>query len=93
MIPMMIANMPCGARCRSAINAQGPSLPIVTACATSARTTVGEAFRAVKAGHWPTPSIVGGTEASHAVASAVAALHQLHGAHQEPRPRHRLPPV
>ncbi len=68
MIPMMIANMPCGA-VSIRHNAQGPSLPIVTACATSAH-EVGEAFRAVKAGHCDA-AIVGGTEAA-IVESAVA---------------------
>lgn len=61
MIPMMIANMPAGA-VSIRHNAQGPTLPVVTACATSAH-EMGEAFRAVKHGYCDA-AIVGGTEAS-----------------------------
>lgn len=60
MIPMMIANMASGS---IAIrhNCQGPTLPVVTACATSAH-ALGEAFRAVKHGY-ADAILAGGTEA------------------------------
>lgn len=61
MIPMMIANMPCGA-VSMRHHATGPTLPVVTACATSAH-EVGEAFRAVKHGYCDA-ALAGGTEAS-----------------------------
>ena len=61
MIPMMIANMPAGA-VSIRHNAQGPTLPVVTACATSAH-EIGEAFRSVKHGYCDV-AIAGGTEAS-----------------------------
>ena len=61
MIPMMIANMPAGA-VSIRHNAQGPTLPVVTACATSAH-EIGEAYRAVKHGYCDA-AIAGGTEAS-----------------------------
>ncbi len=49
MIPMMIANMAAGeVSIRHKLT--GPTLPVVTACATSAH-TVGEAFRAIKHGY------------------------------------------
>ena len=49
MIAMMIPNMASG---NIAIRhkAKGPTLPVVTACATSAH-AVGEAFRAIKHGY------------------------------------------
>lgn len=60
-IPMMIGNMAAG---NVAIRfcAQGPSLPVVTACATSTH-AIGEAFRAIKHGY-ADAIIAGGTEAS-----------------------------
>ena len=60
MIPMMIANMPCGV-VSMRHHATGPTLPVVTACATSAH-EIGEAFRAVKHGDVDAV-IAGGTEA------------------------------
>ena len=61
MIPMMIANMPAGA-VSIRHHACGPTLPVVTACSTSAH-TVGEAFHAIKAGYMDA-ALAGGTEAS-----------------------------
>ena len=60
-IPMSIANMATG---MVAIrhNAKGPSLPIVTACATSSN-AIGEAYRAIKHGY-ADAIIAGGSEAS-----------------------------
>ncbi|HPS82629.1 MAG TPA: beta-ketoacyl synthase N-terminal-like domain-containing protein, partial [Candidatus Limiplasma sp.] len=48
-IPMMIANMASG-HVAIAYNAQGPCLPVVTACATST-SAIGEAFHAIQAGY------------------------------------------
>ena len=61
MIAMMISNMAAG---NIAIRhgAQGPTLPVVTACATSAH-AIGEAFRAIKHGY-ADAILAGGTEAS-----------------------------
>ena len=61
MVPMMIPNMASGA-VSIRHNAQGPTLPVVTACATSAH-TVGEAFRAIKHGY-ADAILAGGTEAA-----------------------------
>ena len=60
LVAMMIPNMATG---NVAIrhNAQGPTLPVVTACATSAH-AVGEAFRAVKHGY-ADAILAGGAEA------------------------------
>lgn len=60
LVAMMIPNMATG---NVAIrhNAQGPALPVVTACATSAH-AVGEAFRAVKHGY-ADAILAGGAEA------------------------------
>lgn len=60
LVAMMIPNMSTG---NVAIrhNAQGPTLPVVTACATSAH-AVGEAFRAVKHGY-ADAILAGGAEA------------------------------
>ncbi|MDR0490202.1 MAG: beta-ketoacyl-ACP synthase II [Oscillospiraceae bacterium] len=60
-IPMMIANM-ASALTAIKYNAQGPNLPIVSACATAAH-AIGEAFRAIKFGY-ADAIITGGTEAS-----------------------------
>ena len=49
LIPMMIVNMAAGVVAIRA-GAMGPSLPVVTACATSSH-AVGEAFRAIKHGY------------------------------------------
>lgn len=60
-IPMMIGNMATG---MIAIrnNAQGPSLPVVTACATSTN-AIGEAFHAIRYGY-ADAIIAGGAEAA-----------------------------
>lgn len=61
MVTMMISNMATGL---VAIrhNAQGPTLPIVTACATSSH-SVGEAYRAIHHGY-ADAIVAGGTEAA-----------------------------
>lgn len=60
-IAMMISNMAAG-NIAIRFNAQGPSLPVVTACATSTN-AIGEAFRAIKYGY-ADAIIAGGSEAS-----------------------------
>ncbi len=60
-IPMMIANIASG-QVAIAYNAQGPSLPVMTACATSTH-AVGEAFHAIKAGY-ADAIVAGGAEAA-----------------------------
>jgi 3-oxoacyl-[acyl-carrier-protein] synthase II len=60
-IPKMIANMATG-HVAIAHGAQGPSLPVMTACATSTH-AVGEAFHAIKAGY-AEAIIAGGAEAA-----------------------------
>ncbi len=60
-VPMMIAKHRPPAY-RDTLGAQGPTLPVVTACATSAN-TVGEAFRAIKHGY-ADAIIAGGAEAA-----------------------------
>ena len=60
-IPMMIGNMAAG-NIAIRFNAQGPCLPVVTACATSSH-AIGEAFRAVKHGY-ADAIIAGGAEAT-----------------------------
>ena len=60
-VPMMISNMAAGA-VSIKFGAKGPTLPIVTACATSTH-TLGEAYRAVKHGY-ADAIIAGGSEAS-----------------------------
>ncbi|NLB62117.1 MAG: beta-ketoacyl-ACP synthase II [Clostridiales bacterium] len=60
-IPMMIANMAAG-NISIRFNAQGPSLAVVTACATSTH-AIGEAFRAIKHGY-ADAIIAGGSEAA-----------------------------
>ncbi|MGL4606975.1 MAG: beta-ketoacyl-ACP synthase II [Eubacteriaceae bacterium] len=60
-IPMMISNIATGS-IAIRYNAQGPSLPVVTACATSTN-AIGEAFRSIKHGY-ADAIIAGGTEAS-----------------------------
>ncbi|NLC16857.1 MAG: beta-ketoacyl-ACP synthase II [Clostridiales bacterium] len=59
-VPMMIANM-ASAHVAMKHNAQGPNLPVVTACATS-NDALGEAYRAIKFGY-ADAIITGGTEA------------------------------
>ncbi len=60
-IPMLISNMASG-NVAIRFNAQGPCLPVVTACATSTN-AIGEAFRAIKHGY-ADAIIAGGTEAA-----------------------------
>ncbi len=60
-VPMMISNMATGA-VSIRFGAKGPTLPVVTACATSTH-TVGEAYRAIKHGY-ADAIIAGGSEAS-----------------------------
>ncbi len=60
-IPMMIANI-ASAMVAMKYNAQGPNLPVVSACATSTH-AIGEAFRAIKYGH-ADAIITGGSEAT-----------------------------
>jgi 3-oxoacyl-[acyl-carrier-protein] synthase II len=60
-IPMMISNIAAG-NVAIAHNAQGPSLPVVTACATATH-AIGEAFRAIKYGY-ADAIIAGGAEAA-----------------------------
>lgn len=61
MIPMMISNM-AAALIAIAHQAQGPCLPVVTACATATH-AIGEAFRAIKHGY-ADAIIAGGAEAA-----------------------------
>ncbi len=60
-VPMMIGNMATG-NIAIKFGAQGPSLPVVTACAT-ATNAIGEAFRAIKHGY-ADAMISGGAEAT-----------------------------
>lgn len=60
-VPMMIVNMASG-MIAMRHKAEGPSLPIVTACATSSN-AVGEAYRAIKHGY-ADAIIAGGSEAA-----------------------------
>ena len=60
-IPTMIANI-AASNVAIAHHAQGPSLPIVTACATATH-AIGEAFRTIKFGY-ADAIITGGTEAA-----------------------------
>ncbi len=60
-IPKLIANMASG-HPAIAFGAKGPTLPVVTACATSNH-AIGEAFHAIKAGY-ADAILAGGTEAS-----------------------------
>lgn len=60
-VPMIISNIAAGA-VAIRYNAQGPCLPVVTACATSSN-AIGEAFRAIKHGY-ADAIIAGGAEAS-----------------------------
>lgn len=60
-VPMMISNIAAG-NVAIKFNAQGPCLPVVTACATGTH-SIGEAFRAIKHGY-ADAIIAGGTEAS-----------------------------
>lgn len=60
-IPMMIGNIAAG-NIAIKYGARGPSLPVVTACATSTN-TLGEAFRAIRHGY-ADAIIAGGAEAT-----------------------------
>ena len=60
-IPMMIGNIAAG-NIAIRYNAQGPSLPVVTACATSTN-AIGEAYRAIKHGY-ADAILAGGSEAT-----------------------------
>lgn len=60
-VPMMISNMATGT-VSIKYGAKGPTLPVVTACATSSH-TVGEAYRAIKHGY-ADAIIAGGAEAA-----------------------------
>lgn len=60
-IPMMIGNMASGA-VAIRFHAKGPTLPVVTACATSTH-AIGEAFHAVRDGY-ADAVLAGGTEAA-----------------------------
>lgn len=60
-IPMLIGNIATG-NIAIKFNAQGPTLPVVTACATSTN-AIGEAFRAIKFGY-ADAIIAGGSESS-----------------------------
>ena len=60
-IPMMIGNMAAG-NIAIRFGAQGPCLPVVTACATSTH-AIGEAFRAIRHGY-ADAIIAGGAEAA-----------------------------
>lgn len=60
-VPMMISNMAAGAISMK-FGAKGPTLPIVTACATSAN-AIGEAYRTIKHGYADI-IIAGGSESA-----------------------------
>ncbi len=60
-VPMMISNMATG-QVSIKFKAKGPTLPIVTACATSTH-SIGEAYRTIKHGY-ADAIIAGGSEAS-----------------------------
>jgi len=60
-IPMMIANMAAG-NIAIRFNAQGPCIPVTTACATGT-SAIGESFRAIKYGY-ADAIITGGAEAA-----------------------------
>lgn len=60
-IPKLISNMPTGA-VSIRLHAKGPTLPVVTACATSTN-TLGEAFHAIKHGY-ADAILAGGTEST-----------------------------
>lgn len=81
--PMMLSNMATGV-VSIEHKAKGPTLPVVTACATSGN-AIGEAFRAIKHGY-ADAICAGGTEAPiHALAiGAFSAIHALSTA-QDPQ--------
>ena len=61
MVPMMISNMASGT-VSIRFGAKGPTLPVVTACATSSH-AIGEAYRAIRHGY-ADAIIAGGSEAA-----------------------------
>lgn len=61
MVPMMIANMASGT-VSIRFQAKGPTLPVVTACATSSH-AIGEAYRAIRHGY-ADAILAGGSEAA-----------------------------
>ncbi|OUP08054.1 beta-ketoacyl-ACP synthase II [Collinsella sp. An2] len=83
MIPMMIANMAAG---EIAIRQKlyGPTLPVVTACATSAH-TIGEAFRAIKHGY--ADAILAGGAEGALVPEAVAGFTNAKALTKNPDPQ------
>lgn len=83
MIPMMIANMAAGA-VSIRHHCLGPTLPVVTACATSSH-TVGEAFLAIKRGD-ADAILAGGTEAP-IIPVAVAAFTSCMALSKNPDPQ------
>ena len=82
MVPMMIPNMASGA-ISIRHKAFGPTLPVVTACATSAH-TVGEAFRAIKHGY-ADAILAGGTEAA-IIPSSIAGFTNCRALTKNPDP-------
>lgn len=60
-VPMMIANM-AGSNVATTYHAEGPNIPVVTACATGTH-SVGEAFRLIRDGR-ADAMITGGSEAA-----------------------------
>lgn len=82
MIPMMIANMAAG---EIAIRQKlyGPTMPVVTACATSAH-TIGEAYRAIKHGY--AQAIIAGGSEGALVPEAVAGFTNAKALTKNPDP-------
>lgn len=81
-IPMMIGNMASG-NVALRFHAQGPSLPIMTACATSTN-AIGEAYRAIRHGY-ADAIIAGGAEAT-VVSLAVSGFTNCMALTQNPDP-------
>ena len=81
-IPMMIGNMAAG-NVALRFHAQGPSLPIMTACATSTN-AIGEAYRTIKHGY-ADAVIAGGAEAT-IVSLAVSGFTNCMALTQNPDP-------
>ena len=69
-IPMMIGNMAAG-NAALKFHAQGPSLPIMTACATSTN-AIGEAYRTIKHGY--ADAIIAGVPKSISICTASHAV-------------------
>ena len=81
-IPMMIGNMAAG-NVALRFHAKGPSLPVMTACATSTN-AIGEAYRAIKHGY-ADAVIAGGAEAT-IVSLAVSGFTNCMALTQNPDP-------